>query len=903
MATKKPAKVLLMDGHSLAFRAFYALPPDLRTTSGQQTNAVYGFTSMLIKALQDFKTEHLAVVFDSGKPIERMAIRPEYKAQREAPPDEFRQQLGLIREVLDVLKVRTFEAPNIEADDIIALLAKKLAEEGHEVILVTADRDFFQVVGPRIKLMMNRRGISDTVVYDEAGVRQRFGFGPDRYLEYAALRGDPSDNIEGVVGVGEKTAAKLVIEHGSLEKVFENLDALTPRIRTNLEQARERLLINREFFRFRSADELSAQGVDLPEIEAEMMKIGEWDPVAVRKLFDALEFKTLYERLTEDRPSAAIPDAGFDMNTIEVESAMELESIAAVLAGADEVALTLGGKGHLDPPEWISLLLPDDSSGVRSSALIRVSGSIEGEVWKALGEVLESSRIVTHGSKEVVLRLAAAGIEGTTVSMDTEIAAYLVDPARGSYGLDELAVQYLQKQLRVDRPSDEAPPAQQELTLDIKEEENDRQYGLEALAVQQLSSVLEKELRERGGWDLFVELELPLATVLAKMERAGIKIDIAYLDEMASAMSSELKSIEKEIYAHSGEPFNINSPPQLRRVLYEELQLKPSKRTKTGYSTDASVLETLRDQHPIVDAILRYRERSKLKSTYIDALPPLVDPRTGRLHCRFNQTVASTGRLSSDSPNLQNIPIRTEEGRHIRRAFIPEDGYVLLVADYSQIELRILAHLSQDPELVGAFTRGEDIHRKSIAKALGIDEAEVTPQLRSIGKMVSYGVTYGMGPFGLSQRLRIPVDQARTYIEGFFGLYPKVREYLDSVVERATDDGFTTTLLGRRRYLPELKARNPRVRSLGERMALNAPIQGSAADVMKLAMVRADEVLAGTDARAVLTVHDELVFEVPESEVGSIGKKIRRAMESVVDLTVPLEVDLAHGPNWAEAKV
>jgi DNA polymerase-1 len=420
--------------------------------------------------------------------------------------------------------------------------------------------------------------------------------------------------------------------------------------------------------------------------------------------------------------------------------------------------------------------------------------------------------------------------------------------------------------------------------------------------VTELSPLLSKELVDRGAWDLFVDLELPLAAVLAKVERAGVKVDCEYLREMSEAVGDELRAIEEQIYAMAGEPFNIGSPPQLRKVLYERLGLKPTKRTKTGYSTDASVLESLREEHPIVDAILRYRERSKLKSTYLDALPPLVDDTTGRLHCRFNQTVASTGRLSSDSPNLQNIPIRTEEGRQIRRAFVPEEGHLLVVADYSQIELRVLAHLSEDPELISAFERGEDIHRHSIAKALGIPVDSVTPELRSIGKMVSYGVTYGMGPFGLAQRLHIPMDQARTYIEGFFALYPKVRDFLDGVVERARADGYTTTILGRRRYLPDLNARNPAVRANAERMALNAPIQGSAADVIKLAMVRADEALEGQPSRMVLTVHDELVFEVPGAVVGTVAAQMRDVMEGVLDLRVPLRVDLAWGPNWADAK-
>jgi DNA polymerase-1 len=528
-------------------------------------------------------------------------------------------------------------------------------------------------------------------------------------------------------------------------------------------------------------------------------------------------------------------------------------------------------------------------------------------VWAAIREPLASARLATHASKDALLRLAAADLKPGGIAMDTEIAAYLVDPARGSYPLDELVAQYLGRELRLEA---EPVEGQQELLLDTSASGEqgpsgagaDLALGAEVVAVTELASVLEKELVERGAWDLFVNLELPLASVLARVERAGVKVDTAYLAELSEAVGDELRAIEHEIYNHAGEPFNIGSPPQLRRILYEKLALKPTKRTKTGFSTDASVLESLREEHPIVDAILRYRERSKLKSTYLDALPPLVDATTGRLHCRFNQTVASTGRLSSESPNLQNIPIRTEDGRQIRRAFVPEPGNLFVVADYSQIELRVLAHLSEDPELVSAFARGEDIHRHSISKALGIPLESVTGELRSIGKMVSYGVTYGMGPFGLAQRLHIPMDQARIYIEGFFASYPRVRDYLDAVVAQAKLEGYTTTLLGRRRYLPDLNARNPAIRSNAERMALNAPIQGSAADIIKLAMVKADEALEGRPGRMVLTVHDELVFEVPEAEVEAVAEEMRTVMEGVLNLRVPLKVDVAWGRNWADAK-
>jgi DNA polymerase-1 len=906
--------VLLLDGHSLAYRAFFALAEaDLHTTSGQPTNAVYGFTSMLIKAWQDAKSRYLAVAFDRGAPLERLAIRPEYKAQRTSPPDEFRQQVGLIREVLDVLQVPVFEMDNVEADDIIYVLGSQLAAEGATAVVVTADRDFFQMVGPKVRVVMNRRGISDTVTYDEAAVRQRYGFGPERYLDYAALRGDTSDNIEGVPGIGEKTAARLIQTYGTLESIFEHLDELTPKIRERLGEAQTRLLENREFFRFRTREELAAHGapVEILDVSAKDLQMGRWDAAEVRRLFDALEFRTLYERLGTDLPAAA-PQGGLFAEAAEVAGIDELHAVVDEAARQGVVTLRVAGeRAHpRRPPTSLAVVMPGGGRAGARVARVENLGSDPEAVWAAIREPLASARLATHASKDALLRLSAAGIEPAGIAMDTEIAAYLVDPARGSYPLNELVAQYLGRELRLEA---EPVDGQQELLLEepagapaaddgASGPGGALALGAEVVAVSELATVLEKELVDRGVWDLLVNLELPLASVLARVERAGVKLDTEYLAGLSEEVGDELKAIEHEIYDHAGEPFNIGSPPQLRRILYEKLALKPTKRTKTGFSTDASVLESLREEHPIVDAILRYRERSKLKSTYLDALPPLVDATTGRLHCRFNQTVASTGRLSSDSPNLQNIPIRTEDGKRIRRAFIPESGNVLVVADYSQIELRVLAHLSEDPELISAFARGEDIHRHSIAKALGIPVESVTPELRSIGKMVSYGVTYGMGPFGLAQRLHIPMDQARTYIEGFFASYPRVRDYLDGVVAQARVDGYTTTILGRRRYLPDLNARNPAVRSNAERMALNAPIQGSAADIIKLAMVKADEALRGTPGRMVLTVHDELVFEVPEADVATVAEEMRSVMEGVLDLRVPLKVDLAWGPNWADAK-
>lgn len=896
-------KVLLLDGHSLAYRAFYALPPELRTTSGTPTNAVYGFTGMLIKAIQTLGTRSLAAAFDMGAPTERLALRPEYKAQRISAPDEFRPQIALIHEVLTTMGIRIFQTPGVEADDIIAHMAIRLAGDGVDVNILTADRDFFQIVRPGITVIRNVRGISETIIFDTPAFRERYGFEPPQYLDYAALRGDPSDNIAGVPGIGEKTAARLIQTYGTLENVLDNLDQLTPKIRANLGEAGPRLLENKEFFRFRGPEELLAQGVDPSALEVSFddLTVAPWNFNKIRALFDSLEFRVLYDRLAAGSPEAMAAATGFEGTTSDVASEQDLAELALSLTGSETLTMRLIGdeSSARTPAHLISIATSEGARVIR----IGSAGLPAEKVWAGLGPVIRGARLATHGSKEALQRLASVGIVPAGVVMDTELAAYLVDPARGSYKLNELTRHYLDRELKLD-PAEAAAEdsGQGTLLLDEVAEDHVTGPGLEAIATAELVEILSKELKERGAWDLFVDLELPLAAVLARVELTGIGLDSAYLDDMSITLSKQLDAAEYRIFDLAGGPFNIASPPQLRTVLYDKLGLKPSKKTKTGFSTDAAVLESLMDEHPIIESILRHREISKLKSTYIDSLPRLVDPSTGRLHTRFNQTVATTGRLSSDRPNLQNIPIRTEEGKAIRRAFIPDKGHLLVVADYSQIELRLLAHLSGDEELVEAFARGDDIHRLSIGKALGIAYDEVTPAQRSIGKMVSYGVTYGMGPFGLSQRLKIPVDQARTYIEGFFASYPRVRTYLDGVVAQATEDGWTTTMLGRRRYLPELKSRNPRVRGLGERQALNAPLQGSAADIMKLSMVKVDRALGATTARMVLSVHDELVFEVPEGDVVPVSKVIREAMESAIALDVPLTVDLAWGANWADAK-
>jgi len=867
-------RLFLLDGHSLSYRAFFALPPDLATSTGQVTNAVYGFTSMLIKLLAEERPDYLAVAFDKGRPTIRLERYAEYKAGRAETPDEFRQQLPLIREVLEALRIPIVEIEGHEADDAIATIAERASEKGLEVVIVTADRDFFQLVRPGITVKFNRRGISDIVDYDEAAVAERFGVPPGKYIELVALKGDTSDNIPGVPGVGDKTAARLIAEHGSVEDVLEHAEELTPKLRAGIEEAGDTLVRNRELVRLVTDLDLS--------IEPQDCRIGEWDQDEIRALFNTLEFRSLLERLQEvgeARPAAA-----------DVELRLEegdARAIASTLDGGGPIAVAL--RRADGAPSAIAVSAGDG---------LAIHASLDGDLPEPVRAWLEDPDrpVWVHDAKELQAALLPMGVEATGIELDTMLAGYLLDPAEASYPIGALSERYLGADL-VGEAAAEAPDDGQ-LAL---EEEDRGPLAAEAAAVAVLAPLLADRLERAGAADLLRDVELPLATVLARMQAAGVRIDVPYLQGMSEALGDRMRALEAEIYEHAGEEFNLNSPPQLRVVLYEKLGLTPGKRTKTGYSTDASTLEKLRHRHPIVDALLSYRELAKLKSTYLDALPPLVHPATGRVHTTFSQVAAATGRLSSLNPNLQNIPVRGEQGREIRKAFIAEEGRTLLVADYSQIELRVLAHLSGDEALAAAFADDADIHAATAGKVFGLPLEQVDPELRRRAKVVNYGLAYGMNAYGLATRLGIPPDEAKEFIDAYFEGFPSVREFLDQQVTRAAAEGYTQTILGRRRYLPELQSPNPRIRDLGRRMALNAPIQGSAADIIKLAMIRVDQRAADLPATMVLTVHDELVLEVDESAAGEVGGAIREEMSTAYELSVPLRVDLGTGLTWADA--
>jgi DNA polymerase-1 len=883
-------KLLLLDGHSLAFRAFYALPTDLATRAGTITNAVYGFTSMLVKVLTDEKPDYIAVVFDTAAPTFRDEMDADYKAGRKETPDVFSSQMPLIREVLDTLQVPVLELEGVEADDVIATLATRAAADGLDTVIVTGDRDTYQLVrDPHVKVLYNRRGVSDYVLYDEAGIKERTGVTPAQYPDYAALRGDTSDNLPGVPGIGEKTAAKLVDTYGDLEAVFEHLDELPPRQRKNLGEARDRVFLNREMSRLRTDCDVDVGSVDLRQ--------GSWDREQVRVLFDQLEFRTLLPRLLEAVGEAA---AAPESETLEVDVAVvrtptEAETRLRELARSGRrFALEARWAATPGHSSIVGLAVADD---VGASAYLDAGLLAERAAREALDELLRDGGppLVAHRAKEVMHGLAPHDVR--SLHHDTALMAYLLDPAEGKYLLEDLALRYLSLEVR--------SPDAEEGTLDLDGTAGVDDAGRRATVVLRLADVLDDALGARELRDLYERIERPLVRVLEKMEDAGVRIDTEFLDDLRSDLSKSCDELVRRIHAHAGEDFNVNSTLQLRRILFEKLSLAPVKKTKTGPSTDADSLQKMAEveEHPILEDLLRYREVEKLRSTYADALPPLIQP-DGRIHATFKQTDTTTGRISSENPNLQNVPVRTADGREMRRAFIAAEGCGLLTADYSQIELRVLAHLAEDPGLIEAFSRSDDIHTTTAARVFGVNEKDVDAPRRRFAKVVNYGLAYGMEAFGLGQRLGIPTEEAREILASYFASFPNVKAFMDRTVKEAKQRGFTTTIFGRRRQITELASDNFRIRQMGERMAQNAPVQGSAADIFKLAMIELDRALeaGGFASRMILTVHDELVLEVPRDERERIEPLVRDVMESVCELKVPLVVDIGYGPTWADAK-
>ncbi len=880
-------KLILVDGHSLAYRAFYALPTDLATKAGTVTNAVYGFTSMLIKVLGDEHPDFVAVAFDAPGGTFRDEMDADYKAGRQATPAVFSAQLPLVREVLDVLRMPVLTIEGVEADDVIATLATEAANAGIDVIVVTGDRDTFQLVAdPHIKVLYNKRGVSDYALYDEAGIEARTGgVTPVQYPDYAALRGDTSDNLPGVPGVGEKTAAKLVTTYGSVDGILEHLDELPPKQRENLDAMRDRVRLNREMSVLRRDVDVGLDPTSLVPTA--------FDREPARVLFDQLEFRSLWPRLLEALGDTVVEPTAESLEvTVEAlrRPADAVARLDALRAAGTPVALDARWEGT--PGQHLVGLAVTDGEAV---AVLDADVLADAGVDEALRALVGAGGppLVTHRAKELMHGL---GDYLAVLRDDTAVMAYLLDPAEGKYRLEDLALRYLALEVQ-------SPDAATEGRLDLDGESAVEENGRRAAAVLRLAGVLHEALEARELTDLYERFERPLIPVLAKMEEAGILIDRRFLDDLRDELTTECDRLMRQLWAHAGEEFNVNSTLQLRTILFDKLGLTPVKKTKTGPSTDADSLQKMAEDHPIVEDLLRYRELEKLRGTYAEALPPLIAA-DGRIHATFKQTDTTTGRISSEAPNLQNVPVRTADGREFRRAFIADPGAGLLTADYSQIELRVLAHLAEDPGLTEAFDRGADIHTTTAATVFHVPEDAVTAAQRRFAKVVNYGLAYGMEAYGLGQRLGIPTEEAREILDAYFAGFPQVGAFMQRTVREAKERGYTTTLFGRRRQIVELSSDNFRIRQMGERMAQNAPVQGSAADIFKLAMIDVDRALAGGGygTRMLLTVHDELVFEVPLEERDAVEPLVRDTMESVTELSVPLVVDLGFGPTWAEAK-
>ena len=913
-------KLVLIDGHALAYRAFHALPEDMKTSQGELTNAVYGFTSMLLNVLRDERPTHIAVTFDKGRTF-RHEIYPDYKAHRTKMPDEMRSQMERIRQVVEALGIPIFEQEGYEADDLLGALARQAEEQGVDTLIVTGDMDLLQLVDEHTRVLTSRWRFSDTVTYDLEGVQRRYGLTPAQLVDFKALVGDKSDNIPGVPGVGEKTAAKLLQQYGSLEGIYEHLSEVPTRFRKKLEAGRDLAFLSRR---------LATIVRDAPvQLDLDTCRVRPFDRERVMDLFRELEFRSLVERLPKPectRPtgvphqlslfSEASAAASAAAPTADYQIVADEEALRQLVARLKEASvLTLDTETtHTDPmqAELVGVALTDAPRRGYYIPIAAPPGDAQlppEVVLEALAPLLGDPARPKYGHNLkydlTVLQRAEAEIEG--LAFDTMIAEWLINPASKNLGLKNLAWTRLKQQM--------TPIA--DLIGKGKEQITMRQVPVAQVApyacadvdmTHRLVAVLEAELKEKHLWPLFTEVEMPLVPVLAAMEMAGVRLDVALLEQMSRELAARLGELEARIQEMVGYAFNVNSTQQLSDALFRTLRLPTQglRRTKSGhFSTAAGVLERLRGKHPVIDLILEQRELAKLKSTYVDALPRLVNPRTGRLHTSYNQTGTVTGRLSSSNPNLQNIPIRTELGREVRRAFIADPGWKLVSADYSQVELRIMAHISGDEGLLGAFARGEDIHASTAAAILGVPLDGVTPEMRRLAKTVNFGLSYGQTAYGLAQTTGLTQAEAEDFIKTYFERFPKVREYIDRTKALATRQGYVETLLGRRRYFPELRPGSRathNVRQAAERMAINAPIQGTAADIIKIAMIRLHRALRerGLRARMILQVHDELVVEAPEEEVATVAPLMREIMESAFELKAPLKADLKVGRNWEE---
>ena len=888
---------MLLDGNSLAFRAFYALPAEnFKTQGGLTTNAVYGFTAMLINLLRDEQPSHIAAAFDVSRQTFRLEKYPEYKAGRSATPDEFRGQIDITKEVLGALGITALAEAGYEADDVIATLATQAQDEGYRVLVVTGDRDALQLVSDDVTVLYPRKGVSDLTRFTPEAVVQKYGLTPLQYPDFAALRGDPSDNLPGIPGVGEKTATKWIAEYGSLQALVDNVDKVKGKVGDSLRTHLSNVVLNRELTDL-------VKNVPLAQTP-DTLRMQPWDRDQIHRLFDDLEFRVLRDRLFETLASSDPEvEEGFEVRGGALESGTLAAWLAEHSHGQRFGLAVVGNHLAFDSDASAVAIVAADGDG-RYMDISGLDPDDEAALATWLADPTASKAL--HEAKLAMHDLQGRGWTLSGVTSDTALAAYLVRPGQRSFALDDLSLRYLKRELRADSPE------QQQLSLlddsDGIDDQAVQTLLLRAGAVKDLADALDDELARIDSSALLGNMELPVQRVLARLETVGIAVDLRRLSELQSEFANQIRDAAEAAYSVIGKQINLGSPKQLQVVLFDELEMPKTKRTKTGYTTDADALQSLFDKtgHPFLQHLLTHRDVTRLKVTVDGLLASTAAD--DRIHTTFNQTIAATGRLSSTDPNLQNIPIRTEAGRRIRDAFVVGSsdgaGYSeLMTADYSQIEMRIMAHLSQDAGLIEAFNTGEDLHSFVASRAFSVPIDEVNAELRRRVKAMSYGLAYGLSAYGLAAQLKISTEEAKVQMEQYFDRFGGVRDYLRNVVDQARKDGYTSTVFGRRRYLPELDSSNRNVREAAERAALNAPIQGSAADIIKVAMINVDQAIkdGGLASRMLLQVHDELLFEVADGERDILDALVREHMGDAYPLDVPLEVSVGYGRSWDSA--
>lgn len=870
--------LIIIDGNSIVNRAFYALP-DLTNKKGLHTNAIFGFTNMLFKLIDTYKPTHISVAFDKKAPTFRHLEYKEYKAGRKKMPDELKQQLEPLKNLLDAFNINRLEIEGYEADDIIGTVSLKAEQDGYKVYIVTGDKDAIQLASKTTTTLITKKGVGEVEEYDFNGVEEKYGMTPTQFIDLKGLMGDKSDNIPGVPGIGEVTGIKLIKEFGSIENIIENIDSVKGSPRKKIEENKELAIMSKR---------LATIIRDVPiDFDLEKLEFGNYDKSKLIEVFNELNFNTLISRLDSDAEELKVI-----VNKLEDVK----EFINKAKNSKKLILKTISKSGNILEKNIMQIYLSVDGE-----ELFWADESQIDEIKELL--VDEDLRVYGYNLKEDYIALRPYGISLSNIYFDIAIAEYLIDSSSSNYTYDSIAMNYFGQKIK---SSEEllGKGVKAKQYEDLEKEELDNTIGSIVQLVEKVTPKMEEKLVDMDMDGLFYHVEMPLVEVLGYMEYEGVMVDKDKLIELGEEFKISIDKLEKDIYNLAGEEFNINSPKQLGVILFEKLELPVIKKTKTGYSTNAEVLEHLSDKHEIIDKITEYRQIVKLKSTYVDGLINIINPISHRIHSSFNQTITTTGRISSTDPNLQNIPVRLELGRNIRKVFIADKGFKLVDADYSQIELRVLAHMSQDEHMIDAFNHNVDIHTKTASQVFGIDINDVTSEQRSAAKAVNFGIVYGISDFGLAKNLHIPVKEAKNYIDSYLNTYEDIKSYMDSTIEEAKEDGYVKTILNRRRYIPEIKSSNTILKNLGKRLAMNAPIQGSAADIIKIAMVNVYKKLEERDLKSklVLQVHDELIIECIEDEVEEVSKIVKDEMEHAVSMDVNLDVDLNTGYSWYETK-